>query len=75
MSNPVTDRVGGGIRKCDEMKKYELYKGYELLAVGTVAEIASRLGVKKGTVRFYKSPVYQRRVKGENTRMLMEVDE
>lgn len=57
------------------VKKYELYKGYELLAVGTVAEIASRLGVKKGTVRFYKSPVYQRRVKGENTRMLMEVDE
>ncbi len=57
------------------MKKYELYKGYELLAVGTVAEIASQIGVKKGTVRFYKSPVYQRRVKGENTRMLMEVDE
>ncbi|WP_273705531.1 hypothetical protein [Leuconostoc mesenteroides] len=57
------------------MKRYELYKGYELLAVGTVAEIASRLGLRKGTVRFYKSPVYQRRVKGENTRMLMEVDE
>lgn len=57
------------------MKKYELYKGYELLAIGTVNEIAREIGVKPATVRFYGSPVYQRRVKGENTRMLMEVDE
>lgn len=57
------------------MKIYELYKGYELLATGTVNEIAHEVGVKPATVRFYGSPAHQRRVKGENTRMLMEVDE
>lgn len=56
------------------MKIYELYKGYELLAIGTVNEIAHEIGVKPATVRFYKSPVYQRRAKGENVRFLMEVN-
>jgi predicted transcriptional regulator len=55
------------------MKTYELYKGYELLASGTIAEIAEKLGVTQETVRFYGTPTHQRRVK-ENGRMLMRVD-
>lgn len=68
----LSQQVAG---KCDEMKKYELYKGYELLAIGTVNEIAHEIGVKPATVRFYGTPAYQRHVKGENTRILIEVDE
>lgn len=38
------------------MKEYALYKGEELLALGTIREIARQLNIKENTVRRYGSP-------------------
>lgn len=40
------------------MKEYALYKGDELLAMGTKREIAEQLGVSPSTVGYYGTPVY-----------------
>jgi hypothetical protein len=52
-------------------KIFALYKGEKLLADGTLKEIATRMGIKVESVRFYKTPTYQRRVRGENRRTLV----
>lgn len=44
---------------------YALYKGDEFLCMGTIKEIAEKMGVSERTIRFYSSPVYQRRGRGE----------
>lgn len=44
---------------------YALYKGDEFLCMGTIGEIANKMGVSKKTIRFYSSPVYQKRGRGE----------
>lgn len=54
-------------------KIYALYKGEELLSTGTMQEIASDLGVRVSTIKFYKSPVYKKRGKGKNRRELIEI--
>ena len=57
------------------MKQYALYKGDEILAFGTIREIASQMGVKPRTIKFYMSPTYQKRGKGEKSskrRILIE---
>lgn len=53
---------------------YACYKGDELLAMGTVPEIAEALGVKPSTVYYYNSKVYQSRNRGK-CRVLVCVDE
>lgn len=40
------------------MKEYDLYKGDELLAMGTKREIAKQLGVSASTGGYYGTPVY-----------------
>ncbi|GAB0167472.1 LuxR C-terminal-related transcriptional regulator [Lysinibacillus sp. CTST325] len=47
------------------MNEYALFKGEQMVAVGTVEEIAEERGVKPGTIKFYMSRVYQRRAKSE----------
>lgn len=47
------------------MKEYALYKGEQMVAIGTINEIAAERGVKPDTIRFYMSGVYQRRAKSE----------
>ncbi|MBD8521509.1 helix-turn-helix transcriptional regulator [Lysinibacillus fusiformis] len=42
------------------MKEYALYKGDQMVAIGTVKEIAEERGVKPNTIRFYMSGAYQR---------------
>lgn len=54
------------------MKEYALYKGEELLAIGTKREIAEQLGVSASTVGYYGTPVYARRT-SENGRRLVEI--
>ena len=56
------------------MKEYALYKGEELLAMGTKREreIAQQLGVSASTVGYYGTPVYARRT-SENGRRLVEI--
>lgn len=55
------------------MKEYALYKGEELLIIGTIAEIAKHQGVKEDTIRFYQYPAYIRRskIKYNNRKILI----
>lgn len=39
-----------------------LYRGDDVLFVGTLDECAEHLGVKRATIQFYLSPTYHRRV-------------
>ncbi|HEM4977749.1 TPA: hypothetical protein U1186_000541 [Streptococcus suis] len=55
-------------------KEYALYKGDNLLAIGTAKELADKFGVKVSTIHFYKSPAYikrtsdaRRRVRAQNS--------
>ena len=43
------------------LKKYALYKGDELVAEGTIEQIATKMGLPQNTVRFYKTPSCKRR--------------
>ncbi|KMY32021.1 hypothetical protein ACZ11_07575 [Lysinibacillus xylanilyticus] len=47
------------------MNEYALYKGEQMVAVGTVYEIAEERGVKPKTIQFYGSGTYQRRSKSK----------
>lgn len=40
-----------------QAKEYALYKGEELIAMGTKREIAEKLGVSPSTVGYYGTPV------------------
>ena len=56
------------------MKQYALYKGEECLAIGTLIQIAYKMGVKLRTIEFYKTPTYKKRRKnGKNYRELVEL--
>ena len=59
------------------MKEYALYKGEELLSMGTANEIAIEMGIKKETVYFYKSNYYKNRTKDkglvQNRRILVDI--
>lgn len=54
------------------MKEYALYKGEELLAMGTKREIAEQLGISVNSVSYYGTPVYARRT-SDNGRRLIEL--
>jgi hypothetical protein len=41
---------------------YAVYKGEEIVCVGSLKECAERMGVKKETVKFYTTPTYRRRI-------------
>ena len=57
-------------------KIYALYKGEELLADGTLSEIAKKMGIKANSVLFYRSPTYQQRAKKvRNRRILVCLDD
>ena len=55
-----------------QVKEYALYKGEELIAMGTKREIAEQLGVSPSTVGYCGTPVYARRT-SENGRRLVEL--
>lgn len=54
-------------------KEYALYKGDELLAIGTAKELAEQFGVKVATIHFYKSPTYIKRTNETKARRLVEI--
>lgn len=61
------------------MTEYALYKGENLLAIGTERQLARELGVKIETIKFYRSPAYAKRLakrkkRGENCRVIVELD-
>ena len=47
-------------------REYALYKGEEILAIGTIADIAKETGVKERTVSYYKTQAYQNRLERRN---------
>lgn len=53
--------------------EYAVYKGDELLGVGTAKELAERLKVKVETIKFYSTASYQKRIKKENHNRLISV--
>ena len=56
------------------MKEYALYKGDDVIAVGTIQEIAAKTNVKPDTIRFYTSPAYEKRLaarKDKNARRMV----
>ena len=55
-------------------KRYTLYKGIKILGEGTVKEIAQQTGLAVNTIRFYASPTYERRRKGNNHKVLVPLD-
>lgn len=62
------------------MREYALYKGDEILSIGTIPEIAKELGVKRDTVAYYKTQAYQNRLKRRNAlngnvRILIPLDD
>lgn len=59
-------------------KEYALYKGEDILAIGTLAEIAKKENVKKSTLYFYKTKSYKDRLskrKTRNPRILIELED
>lgn len=48
-------------------KVYALYKGDEFIDLGTIGEMAERLGIDKRTLYFYRSVHYRRRCEELNT--------
>lgn len=56
-----------------QVKEYALYKGEELLAMGTKREIAEKLGVSVNSVSHYGTPVYARRTSDSKGRRLVEL--
>lgn len=57
------------------MKQLAVYKGDQLLALGTSKECAAALGVKVDTIYYYKSSTYQKRGSGKNRRITIELEE
>lgn len=55
-----------------QAKEFALYKGEELIAMGTKKEIAEQLGVSASTIGYYGTPVYARRTT-ERGRRLVEL--
>ena len=59
------------------MKEYALYKGEEILSIGTAKQIAKDLKISEKTVRFYGVKAYKKRLKqrknSQNARRLIKI--
>ncbi len=63
-----------------QKKEYALYKGEEILAIGTIPEIAEEMKVKRETIAYYNTRAYQNRIKKRkaqdgNVRVLVPLEE
>lgn len=54
-----------------EAKEYALYKGEELLGMGTIRELAEKFGVKTTTLYYYRTPTYLNRTSDKHGRRLV----
>ena len=43
------------------MKQYALYRGDDLLGIGTAVELAELIGVKEDTIKWYATPSARKR--------------
>lgn len=46
-----------------EKQEYALYKGDEFIDLGTIEELAERMGVAPKTIRYYQTPIYKKKAK------------
>ena len=56
-------------------KEVAVYKGDNLVGIGTVSEMAELLGVKEDTIMWYTSPAATRRGKRVTVAVLLEQEE
>lgn len=54
-----------------KLKEYAVFKGEEMLAMGTYKEICERLNISYQTFRYYGTNTYKKRTKEENARRLV----
>ena len=54
--------------------EYALYKGDDLLAFGSIKEIADQLKLKENTLLFYKTPSYIKRTSEKKARRLIKIN-
>jgi hypothetical protein len=52
------------------MADYAVYKGDELLVLGSLQECAKALDVKEKTIQFYATKTHKNRTKGKENNML-----
>ncbi|HBI2123658.1 TPA: hypothetical protein KZI24_001098 [Listeria monocytogenes] len=52
------------------MTEYALYKGDDLLKIGTLDELAEFRKVKRETIFFYATPTYQKRTTDKGLRVI-----
>lgn len=57
------------------MTVYALYKGNDLLSIGTAKEIAKEMNVSVATVYFYQTPSCAKRSNGGNKRVLIKLED
>lgn len=55
-------------------KEYALYKGEEILSIGTIPEISKETGISEKTVRFYGTPSHKKRSNDLNRNWLVYID-
>ena len=58
-------------------KEYAMYKGEEIITMGTAKEIADELGIAVSTVLYYSSPSHKNRLakrNGDNARVAVCLD-
>lgn len=57
---------------------YALYKGEELLSIGTIYQIAQELKVQVRTIKYYGTNAYKRKLEkrknDKNSRILIKLD-
>lgn len=58
-------------RKPRTVKDYAIYRGDDLLMVGSVNEIADYLGIKPKSVYFLSYPSYHKRCEGSQVRLVV----
>lgn len=56
------------------MTEYALYKGDDLLLIGTLTELAEFKNVTRDTILFYMSSAYKKRV-GENGLIVIKIED
>ena len=54
-------------------KEYALYRGEDLLCVGTIKEIAKKLNILPDTVKYYGTNAYKRKLSKRNVRNAREL--
>lgn len=69
-----TKDSSSAMRLVELRKEYALYKGDDLLSIGTLTEISEDMGVKIDSLLYYATPTYSMRNSEERGRRLVQLD-